>query len=51
MAVGLGLKLLGAAGLATVALELNTLKNLIKEEDKKGNLLSPKQKTEIKEKI
>jgi len=51
MAVGLGLKLLGAAGLATVALELNTLKNLIKEEDKKGNILSPKQKIEIKEKI
>tara|TARA_R100000781_G_scaffold113830_2_gene83210 strand:- start:120 stop:416 length:297 start_codon:yes stop_codon:yes gene_type:complete len=51
MAIGIGLKLLGAAGAATVALELNTLKNLIKEEDKKGNLLSPKQKTEIKEKI
>ena len=51
MAIGIGLKLLGAAGAATVALQLNTLKNLLKEEDKKGNILSPKQKAEIKEEI
>ena len=48
MAVSIGLKLLGAAGVGTVGLELLALKNLIKEE---GDKLTPEQKTKIKDKI
>ena len=48
MSVGLGLKLLGGAGVATIGLELLALRNLMKEEKDK---LTPEQKTKIKKKI
>ena len=48
MAVGLGLKLLGAAGVGTIGLELLALRNLMKEEK---NKLSPEQKEKINKKI
>ena len=48
MSVGLGLKLLGGAGVATIGLELLALRNLMKEEKDK---LTPEQKTKIKNKI
>jgi len=48
MAVGVGLKLLGLAGVATVGLELLALRNLMKEEKDK---LTPDQKTKINKKI
>tara|TARA_R110002074_G_scaffold143458_1_gene290466 strand:+ start:47 stop:535 length:489 start_codon:yes stop_codon:yes gene_type:complete len=48
MAIGMGLKALGLAGVATVGLELLALRNLMKEEKDK---LSPEQKEKINKKI